>query len=319
MNKIVREKTEGVEKKLYVGFDKVSVVGVNPTKDQLMKLLNIEDENTIAKFKEPEYQKTDKDGIDVAGITFYVKTSYGEILPVYFNVKKEVKSSDSGKVQYINQVGQTAWVKDENELSPSFTNFIKDIKEYSDGENTAPKWFKGAIPSKFTTISKKQYRKAYVGEEELMNFLIKLSNLDVYSPDASVFYDVSKFFKDNYKEIQQFISDCSEDFLMAPICVKTKNDGKEINVIPNKFFLNGNFYFSFERKPVTIDSVRHMKASNQRLSPVEDLIYKIIDTEYGIKDFFIPVICKEYNSEMNMLNTVEEGPVQVKTDTDLPF
>ena len=71
MNLPQREITESESKKLYVGYGDATLVAINPTKEELMDLLGIDNSETQAKFKDPEYTGTTSDGDLYFRLSFY--------------------------------------------------------------------------------------------------------------------------------------------------------------------------------------------------------------------------------------------------------
>ena len=108
------------ERSMQVGLDVFEVIAVNPTSEQLSKIYGNEPKDTD---KELVYVD-EKDGEDRVKISFIVKGKVSDKISkiTFFIVDKERKSKD-GKNQYINQVCQTAWVFDEEQLPSFFTEF----------------------------------------------------------------------------------------------------------------------------------------------------------------------------------------------------
>ncbi len=87
MNVKTREKDV---KSLSVGWGEVEVVAINPSKEELIKLMDIGEEYQ-EDFKDPVYCG-EKEGIETARIAFYVKNiKTNKINPISFFLEKEVK------------------------------------------------------------------------------------------------------------------------------------------------------------------------------------------------------------------------------------
>ena len=142
---------EATEIKRYTGVGSVFVVGVNPNKAELEKLYDRELD------KDPEYI-TEKDGVTSARIDFIIKTdptakcNNGIELLTKFSmfIRNEYRfNKDKTKVQVIDKYGRTAWVTKEQAKN-------HEIPVYNNGK-----------PANID----KDYRPAYVGEEDITNFL----------------------------------------------------------------------------------------------------------------------------------------------------
>lgn len=118
-------------RKLYTGRARVKVIAVNPTAEEISQLRDI----PLDRLKEPEYEDR---------IVFYLQgVDEDFIAPVsFFPSEEEVNPSKTGKINYINDKCQTAWL----------TN-LEDVDELP--------WFdrQGARPSR-------------KGEAELYQFFI---------------------------------------------------------------------------------------------------------------------------------------------------
>ena len=143
----------------YIGIAPVTILAVNPTLVELIKLYNNEN------IKEPVYTNTveiNGEKVPSARITFIVKTEKvvknnnvihegGVINSMSFNIYRMPRyNKDKTKMQVIDKYGRTAWATIEeinNKLVPT----------YSTGN-------KAAIDP--------NYRPLYAGEEELVKFLI---------------------------------------------------------------------------------------------------------------------------------------------------
>ena len=143
----------------YVGIAPVTILAVNPTLVELMKLYNNEN------IKEPVYTNTAEingEKVPTARITFIVKTEKvvknnnvihegGIINPMNFSIYRMPRyNNDKTKMQVIDKYGRTAWATIEE-----INN--KVVPTYSTGN-------KAAIDP--------NYRPLYAGEEELVKFLI---------------------------------------------------------------------------------------------------------------------------------------------------
>jgi len=146
--------------KKYTGIATVSVVGFNPTLDELNKIYG-------KKFTtEPKYVDKDDNGNDRVRLDFYIKTDPdahkdAEDKPLDLISRVSIylsnipnSNKDATKFQIIDVYGRTAWATSE-EIE------AKAIPQYKNGAaNIDP-----------------LYRKAYYGEEALIDFLIAYINI----------------------------------------------------------------------------------------------------------------------------------------------
>ena len=171
-----------------VGFFQGKVLMVNPDLEAISKHMSIDN------IKEPDY--TGKDYTDSKNqqaykqtiVTFYLQAHDGSILQQRFPlVNRPRPMSTGGNIQYINNLGNTTWAKDENAL--------KD--------------------KKFAWFTKRPYRVALQGEEALYDFLQKWLSLDYKDPDTELELDAKKMFNGNFKELQSLLK--MEKFAEATI------------------------------------------------------------------------------------------------------
>lgn len=155
--------SEGSSIKRYIGVASVAVLAINPLKEELEKLYNRTLENA------PEYLgETEINGTKVpqVRIDFIVKADPEKYLDannqpldfvsrVSLFIRKAYRyNRDNTKVQVIDKYGRTAWVTIEQAKA-------HEVPVYSNGPANIDK----------------DYRPAYVGEEELIKFLIAYLNI----------------------------------------------------------------------------------------------------------------------------------------------
>lgn len=315
MNLTKKERQQ--EKELLVGYSPVQVLAFNPTKDELMKILGVDEENQD-KFKEPEYvqEKTDNEGNSVTSVRIacYVKNKKGQIDSINFFLenRERVSKENPNLHQWINQLGDTAWAETEDTLFSSFKNFEK-VLSWKVGEEVFERYQQGAKPNETEIVERKSFRKALVGEAELLEFLkAYASMLNRQDVNTDILLDTKKLFNGNFKELNTFIGSESVIDPIVCYCVKTKEtDGevKEIQTISNKFFLNGGALKQLRNYQLTsekLSELREKHSKKQKLSNIEKFLVETTHSEYGIKDFFVPKELHPYNPEENFAasNTV---------------
>lgn len=226
--KVGKESVEG-SFKLYKGMAAFNIVAVNPNKKELETLLGRDIDN------DPEYKSKNEDGQDVIRVTFYAKTNIEAkvnngielMVPISFMITKAKKvGQGSGKIQIIDKYGRTAWATPEDVES-------KSIPLYKSGP---------------ANISK-DYRPAYQGEEQLVDFLVNWLNIPgpmdykdgqwVMKKDPSdseVALDMDALFKGNVAELQELTKLAASYLVKAAVGVKTNDEGKQYQAVFTRKF-----------------------------------------------------------------------------------
>lgn len=227
-----KESTEGGEFKRYIGVAPVRVLAVNPTKSEQEKLYN----TTLD--KDPEYVgNVNINGKDVQNvrISFVVKTDKEKCgIDMTTNVTFFLQNaprmgSQSGKYQIIDKYGRTAWATEEDIKA-------KQIPVYSNGKSA--------------NIDA-DYRQAYVGEEELTNFIknyLNIPNVQKYVDGEWKLVDnpsecearldkIADYFKGNFAELKSIISLQPNNKIKVMFGVRTSEDGKEYQAVYTRMTL----------------------------------------------------------------------------------
>lgn len=225
------ESTEVQEIKRYIGVAPVSILAVNPNKKDLEGIYN----TTLE--KDPEYLG-EKDGVKTVRIDFIVKTEADKcdgiemITKIPFFLRNEYRfNSNKDKVQVIDKYGRTAWVtKEQCEKH--------EIPVYSNGPANLDK----------------DYRPAFIGEEELTNFIklyLGIPNVMNYlknegkwilvdnPQDCEARLDgIKDYFTGNYKELQTVIALQPYNKIKALFGVRMTDDNKQYQAVYNQMFLS---------------------------------------------------------------------------------
>ena len=227
-----KESTESGEFKRYIGVASVRVLAVNPTKSEQEKLYN----TTLD--KDPEYVgNVNVNGKDVQNvrISFVVKTDEEKCgIDMTTNVTFFLQNaprmgSQSGKYQIIDKYGRTAWATEEDIKA-------KQIPVYSNGK-----------PANIDA----DYRQAYVGEEELTNFIknyLNIPNVQKYMDGEWKLVDnpsecearldkIADYFKGNFAELKSIISLQPNNKIKVMFGVRTSEDGKEYQAVYTRMTL----------------------------------------------------------------------------------
>lgn len=234
-----QESKEAAEIKRFTGVGSVFVVGVNPNKSELEKLYERELD------KDPEYV-TEKDGVVSARIDFIVRTDTAakcnngiELLTkVSMFIRKEYRfNKDKTKVQVIDKYGRTAWVTKEQAKN-------HEIPVYSNGK-----------PANID----KDYRPAYVGEEDITNFLklfLGIPNVEKWVKNEETgrrevvglvdnpedcecrLEHIEDYFKGKFNEIKDAINLMPNNKIKVLFGVRTTDDGKQYQDVYTRKFLS---------------------------------------------------------------------------------
>lgn len=226
--KIGKQSEEGVFK-LYKGVAAINVLAVNPNKAELERITG----RTYD--EEPVYRGKDDDGNETMRITFYTKTNPDAkvnsgielVLPISFTlVKARRVGQQSGKIQVIDKYGRTAWVTPAELES-------KSIPQYSKG------------PANISA----DYRPAVVGEEFLINFLIKWLNIPGPAnykegqwimkdnpEDSEVSINLAKVFAGDVSELAEVVNMAREYLIKVAVGIRTTEDGKQYHAVFTRDF-----------------------------------------------------------------------------------
>lgn len=164
---------------LYTGIAAVSVVAVNPTQAELQEI-------GINAKEEPKYS-VEINGEEFNKIVFYLRHDDPN-MTVRFDIlaKPEHRLSKSGKAMWINNIGQMTW----SEEAPVY------------------EWWKNSDSS----------RKAYVGEDTLVNFTKAWAN--VANGGKISFDTIDAIMKGDVKELKQLIKGLAANKLRVLVGVK---------------------------------------------------------------------------------------------------
>lgn len=188
----------------YVGLFNAHVVAVNPSKDELGKLLGATIEKDI------EYTGINNDtGAKKLTVSFWLKEEKsGNMFNVRFNIEDTVVESKTGKTQYINTVGTTSYAEDINKVP----DFMK--------------------------ANGKVVRAAKKGEELLYKFLRAwLSNLNYEDESTELHMDWKKLISGKVTELREAIGEFDDQTICALATVRTAEDGKEYQAVYSYEFL----------------------------------------------------------------------------------
>jgi uncharacterized Rossmann fold enzyme len=262
--------TESVKR---VGLFEANVIAINPDIEEYKEVLGMELKEDS---KATEYLGKSQDGNTTLRVDVWLEDtkSKEKFKAVFFLENKEKENKDQTKKQYINSVGACSWADDINNL---------------------PTWF-----------SAREVRTAYVGEEDLYNFLRTwLGNLDYRDAETTLQLDWKKMMKGNVKDLKDQIDGewCTPVVAMATIKTVIKDDEtKEYQSVYNRAFLPAYAIKQFRlldyNKPEVLNGLKAKKSKD--LKPHERFVLNVTG-EYGCRDFYSFKDLKEYSAEDNLV------------------
>ncbi len=270
--------TEYVKK---VGYGEFKVIKFNPTREELNEMLDIENSDK----GEIDYTSIDGEGYSKTNISVWLENvRTKEKFNLRFTlVDKEVIGKNSGKIQYINNVGETSWAMDESGLQQWFTHF-KDMQ--------------GNI------VGEKQIRKSAIGEGNFYAFLRAWFNINFWSPDAELIINKQKLFGGNFDELNLYLNSDMTQSIVAMLSVRVVegDEGiKEYQSVYNGAFLPGRM----------IKGLR-MKSDNKQIKK----FIENVTNEYGCSDYYVMEEMRDYVSGENLAASKE---TRVIGETDASY
>lgn len=257
-----------------VGIFEANVVAINPTAEEYSSILGRE---ISPDSKATEYLGETKDGNTYLRIDVWLQEvkNQDNFKVSFFLEDKQRQNRDGTKNQYINSVGTTSWADDESNLYDWFT---KD----------------------------RDFRVAYVGEEDLYNFMQKwLSKLDYRDVETELQLDWKKLMRGDVRDLKSQIGGdyCDTVVSMATVVVRERDgESKEYQGIYNKGFLSG-WAMKFFRAVDYTDRrvVESLKSKKSRDLKQHERFIVQVSGEYGCKDYYILKEMESYNPDDNLV------------------
>lgn len=278
---------EAQEFKRYIGVCPVFVKAVNPNKAEHEKLFN----TTLEEAPVYVQDKEDNDGNSYKNVRISVvlqpdTEKIGFDMPLVtmplFITNQKQHGANSGKYQVVDKYGRFAWAT-EAEIS------AKEIPTYSNGKKA--------------DISN-DYRIAYVGEEDLTNFIrvflcipsitkwdnnekCMVPNTDVKPEECECRLDIEtfeKFFKGDFSDIKDILGFQPTNKIKVCLGVRTDANGKLFqSVYTKKFISNAATNYSSLDKALQADiayATTHNKALNTEYSAKAVHEYSVTPTTF---------------------------------------
>tara|TARA_R110000868_G_scaffold195665_2_gene441342 strand:+ start:245 stop:1153 length:909 start_codon:yes stop_codon:yes gene_type:complete len=256
-----------------VGLFEAKVIAINPDAEEFKEVLGFELKEDS---KALDYLGTSKDGNTSLRVDVWLQDvkSGEKFKTTFFLENKEKENKDGTKKQYINSIGGCSWADDANNLAQWFTA--------------------------------REYRVAFVGEEDLYNFMRTwLGELDYRDAETVLQIDWKRLMKGNVKDLKEQINGewCTNIVALATIKTVIKDeDSKEYQGVYNRAFLPAYALKQFRlvnyMDSAVLEPLR--KKKNKDLKPHERFAVNVTG-EYGCKDFFILKDLKEYNADSNLV------------------
>jgi hypothetical protein len=256
-----------------VGLFEANVIAVSPNAEEYNDILGIELKEDS---KVVEYLGKSQDGNTTLRVDFWLEEvkNKDRFKVTFFLENKEKENKDATKKQYINDVGVCSWAADANDL---------------------PEWF-----------AKRDYRVAFVGEEELYNFMRTwLGSLDYRDASTTLQLDWRSLMKGNVKDIKAQVGGEYSTSVLALATIKTvvkDDETKEYQGVYNKAFLPAYNLKQFRlidySRADVLSGIRQKKSKDLR--PHERFVLNVTG-EYGCKDFYILKDMKDYNADDNLV------------------
>ena len=280
---------EAQEFKRYIGVCPVFVKAVNPNKAEHEKLFNTtleeapvyvqdKEDNNGNSYKNVRISLVLQPDVEKIGFEMPLVT-----MPLFITNQKQF-GANSGKYQVVDKYGRFAWATEE-EIS------AKEIPTYSNGKKA--------------NISN-DYRIAYVGEEDLTNFIrvflcipsitkwdnnekCMVPNTDVKPEECECRLDVEsieKFFKGDFSEIKEILGFQPNNKIKVCLGVRTDmNSGKLFqSVYTKKFMSNASTNYNSLDKALQADiayASEHDKVLNTEYSAEAVHEYSVTPTTFS--------------------------------------
>lgn len=274
-----------------VGLGVYQVLGCNLSYNELKELGFYVKEEDLE--KERDFSN-EKEGIQTVRLEFACKNINDENDKRKFSffLEDSVRQNKDGNLtQFINNQGKCSWSTNED-------RYVGINSQYDS-------YFTGADNCL-------EPRQALKGEEDLMLFMRAIfANMD-WRNGATLSYNVKKWFNGNFDEINKDLeTDFSGSVIVAnTVKVKETEEGdKNVESFYNKVFAPGSFWKVLnnkgEFKTADVESIQKRIESNKGkkgkdksyINPLEEMIVKIADSEYGCKDIYYLGKLKEFNPE----------------------
>ena len=271
-----RETKQFTEFTKKVGLFEAKVIAINPTAEEFNDVLGIQlkEGSKFAEYLSPE-TKDKKTSLRVDIWLQDVKSL--EKFKLTYWLKDEIKwNRDKTKKQYINNIGNTSYAADPNDLLS---------------------WF-----------AKRDYRVAFEGEEDLYKFLRAWLDVDYTKDDTTLQADWKKLMKGNVSELKAQVGGPLAVNVGVLATVKTAQ--KEGETVQSQGIYHRSFFAAYNMKhfrlvnyddPAIRRSLLEKKERKSKdIKPHEYFVLDVIG-EFGCKDFYVFKDLKDYNADDDLV------------------
>lgn len=258
-----------------VGLFEGRVIAVNPTAEEFSDKLGIQLKED-SKFA--EYLSETDDGKTKLRVDFWLEDVKSlEKFKLSFYLEDKVKTNkDNTKKQYINNISTCSWADDPNNL---------------------PSWF-----------AKRDYRVAFVGEEDFYKFVKTWLAIDYTDPDAILQIEWKKLMKGNLSDLKEQVGGnlaVTVGVLATVRTVEKEGETTQRQNIYNKAFLAAYNLKQFRlinyNDPAVIRNLKERSdRKDKNIKPHERFVLDVVG-EYGCKDFYVFKDLKEYNPDDDLV------------------
>lgn len=279
--------------KLYKGIAPVFVTMVNPSKEALGKFYDRDIDEDPVYVGETEIGSDDnKQKVTQARIDFLVVTNPEKCngielrTKITFFLKKAIRyNRDQTKVQVVDKYGQFAWPTIEEAK-------VHAIPQYESGPANLDK----------------DYRPAFIGEEELTSFIKQYLNI----PNPSFSYkdkntnevivktlknlddalarldDIDNYFKGNFKELESILKLQPANVVKAMFGVRTTDDNKQYQAVYTQKFLKNSItdYSKLDEELQNRKAAGAYATTEFSIEPLHE--YKVESTSFAQKEADLP-------------------------------
>lgn len=279
MSNIGGKKREQQELKEYVkkvGLFEAKVIAINPTAEECKDILGFEPKEDS---KSLQYLGKTENGETKLTIDVWLEEVVSkDRFKLKFYLEDIVKFNRTGtKKQYIDSIGKCSYAVDANDL---------------------PDWY-----------TKRDYRVAFVGEEDLYKFLRTwLGNLDYRDAETTLSLDWKKLMKGNVKDLKDQINGewCTNIVALATVKTSMKDGEKvEYQNVYSKGFLPAYSLRQFRNMdfsdPEVLKTLRDKKENNSKELKTHERFVLEVTGEYGCRDHYTFKPLMVYNPKDNVV------------------
>ena len=231
----VGKKSEESSFKSYIGIAAMNIVAINPTVEELGKVLEREIQ------KVPQYLGKDENDTPQVSLSFWTRTDKTSevnngidlVTPFMITLSDKERVSKSGKKQIIDKYGRSAWATPEEIAAGS-------IPQYSNGPANISEGYHTAMPGEETLLS---FLKAWLNIPDIRVYNSNTKkwedNSRVSPEDCEMSLDYQKLFKGDFSELKVLVEEVKEYAVKVAVGIRTDDKGyKRENVYTGMFLKN---------------------------------------------------------------------------------